>query len=106
MPAQFLLIPASFVPTARAHLLRALYEGACPDELSERSQVQRMKKYMNYVGLGVDPEGAFLHQIRRVTARSEFFKICEQFLHHDAPMSLEPFRLSLNVADLLAGEHR
>jgi len=31
-----------------------------------------------------------LHQIRRVSSRSEFFRICEEAMDHDRPMSLEP----------------
>jgi len=98
---------ALFVPRGRDVLeyVRALYEAACTPEAREASQVQRMKKYMNYLGLGVEPSGGFLHQIRRVTTREDFFNICEQYLAHDQPMPLEPFRLKLSEADLLAGEH-
>jgi len=67
--------------------------------------VEKMKKYMNFIGLGVDPGGQFLHQIRRVTTESEFFRVCEMFLSHDEPMSLEPFPLKLKTADVMAGEH-
>jgi len=55
--------------------------------------VQKMKKYMNYLGAGVEPTGQFLHQIRRVTTRAEFFRVCEDFLDHDQPMPLEPFQV-------------
>lgn len=85
--------------------VRALFDAVCSPAARERSQVQRMKKYMNYLGVGVDPEGRFLHQIRRVTTVSEFFKVCEDFLAHSEPMPLEPFRLGLPETDLLAGEH-
>jgi hypothetical protein len=64
-----------------------------------------MKKYLNYLGMGIEPSGQFLHRIRRVTTRADFFAICEEFLDHDQPMPLEPFRLNLHDADLLAGEH-
>jgi len=67
--------------------------------------VQRMKKYLNYLGMAVDPEGEFLHRIRRVATRPDFFRVCEEFLDHDRPMLLEPFRLKLHSVDLLAGEH-
>jgi hypothetical protein len=55
--------------------------------------------------VGVEPTGQFLHQIRRVTRKSDFFSVCENFLNHDEPTPLEPFRLDLNPADLMAGEH-
>jgi tRNA-dihydrouridine synthase len=85
--------------------VRTLYEAVCSPDVRESAQVQKMKKYMNYLGVGVDAPGQFLHQIRRVTTRDEFFGVCEEFLSHDQPMRLEPFKLDLNEADLMAGEH-
>ena len=82
---------------------RALYESVCPPDVHESAQVQKMKKYMNYLGVGVDAEGQFLHQIRRVTTQAEFFRVCEEFLNHDRPMPLEPFPLKLKETDLMAG---
>lgn len=97
-----------FVPVGHDVLVyvEALYEAACSPLANEFAQVQRMKKYMNYLGLGVDAEGQFLHRIRRATTRAEFFSICREFLNHDQPMPLEPFALQLKAGDLLAGEHR
>jgi hypothetical protein len=69
------------------------------------SQVQKMKKYMNYLGVGVDAEGQFLHQIRRVTTRVDFFRVCEEFLDHDLPMDLKPLCSGLKATDVMAGEH-
>ena len=96
-----------FVPRGHDVLdyIRALYDAVCSPDAREAAQVQRMKKYMNYLAIGVEPSGDFLHRIRRATAKSEFFDLCEQFLLHDRPMPLEPFRLSLQDVDLLAGEH-
>ena len=68
-------------------------------------QVEKMKKYMNFLGLGVDPTGQFLHQIRRSASEAEFFAICQRFLDHDDPMPLEPFRIELSPRDVMAGEH-
>jgi nifR3 family TIM-barrel protein len=81
-----------FVPSGFDVLeyVRALYKAVCPPGVRESAQVQKMKKYMNYLGVGVDPAGQFLHRIRRVTTRSEFFSVCEEFLGHDHPMVLEP----------------
>jgi tRNA-dihydrouridine synthase len=86
--------------------VRTLYEAVCHPDVSEISQVQRMKKYMNYLGVGVDPAGEFLHTIRRVTTRAEFFHTCEAFLNHDRFMPLEPFPLSLKESDVMAGAQR
>lgn len=54
----------------------------------ERTQCERMKKFMNYVGEGVP--GPFLHQIRRAGSAAEFDGICQAFLDHDEPMALAP----------------
>jgi tRNA-dihydrouridine synthase len=83
--------------------IQALYDSVCSPEVREVAQVQKMKKYLNYIGVGVEPTGQFLHQIRRVTTRTEFFRICEEFLNHDQPMPLEPFTLDLKETDLMAG---
>ena len=85
--------------------VRALYEAVCSPEVTESAQVQKMKRYMNFLGLGVEPEGQFLHDIRRVNAAAEFFRVCETFLDHDEPMPLEPFPLALKSTDVLAGAH-
>ena len=81
-----------FIPKGRDVLayVRELYETVKPPELREVALVQKMKKYMNYLAVGVDPEGQFLHQIRRVERESEFFAVCERFLDHDEEMFVEP----------------
>ena len=84
--------------------VRALYETVCSPGVRESAQVQKMKKYMNYLGVGVEPTGQFLHQIRRVTTTAELFRVCRHFLDHDRPMPLEPFPLALKEGDLMAGE--
>jgi tRNA-dihydrouridine synthase len=98
---------APFVPRGLdvlAYVTR-LYEAVCSPNVAEFAQVQKMKKYMNYLGLGAEPTGQFLHRIRRATSRAEFFGICEEFLAHDQPMPLEPYALDLKPTDILAGEH-
>ena len=96
-----------FLPAGRDVLdyLRALYEAVCSPEVRESAQVQKMKKYLNFVGLGVEPTGSFLHDIRRVATKLDFFRVCETFLDHAGPMPLEPFALSLKTTDVMAGEH-
>jgi tRNA-dihydrouridine synthase B len=84
--------------------VRSLYEAVCSPDVRESAQVQKMKKYMNYLGVGVEPTGQFLHKIRRMTTKAEFFGVCEEFLNHDLPMPLEPFPLELKQTDVMAGE--
>ncbi len=95
-----------FIPRGHDVLayVRALYDAVVSPDVTETAQVQKMKKYMNYFGVGVDAEGQFLHQIRRVTTQKDFFQVCEEFLNHDRPMPLEPFPLKLKETDVMAGE--
>jgi tRNA-dihydrouridine synthase B len=96
-----------FIPTGRDVLnyIRTLYEATRPPNVTDASQVQKMKKYANFIGLGVEPTGQFLHHIRRVTTEAEFFKCCSEFLDHERPTPLEPFALELKETDVLAGAH-
>jgi tRNA-dihydrouridine synthase len=82
----------------------ALYHIVCSPEIPELAHVQKMKKYMNYLGVGVEPSGQFLHAIRRVSTKEDFFSTCRRFLEHDQPMPLEPFALDLKPTDIMAGE--
>jgi tRNA-dihydrouridine synthase B len=99
---------ALFVPRGHDVLqyLRDLFEAVRPPQIAEAAHVQKMKKYLNYVGMGIEPTGEFLHRIRRVTTERDFFAACEQFLDHDEPMPLEPYALGLKETDVMAGEHR
>jgi tRNA-dihydrouridine synthase B len=81
-----------------------LYEAVCAPDIRESQQVQKMKKYLNFIGLGVEPTGAFLHAIRRAETRSEFFRLCAEHLSHDDPMPLVPFEIPLAPQDVLACE--
>ncbi len=85
--------------------IHALYEAVCTPDFAEVSQVQKMKKYLNFIGLGVEPTGAFLHAIRRAMTRAEFFRICAEHLDHGEPMPVEPYPIPLKPHDVLAGEH-
>ena len=82
-----------FTPTGRDVLdyIAALYEAVCDPQIREASHVQKMKKYMNFIGAGVEPTGQFLHQIRRCQAEADFFAICREYLDHSSPMPLAPF---------------
>jgi tRNA-dihydrouridine synthase len=90
-----------FVPRGHDVLeyVRALYEAVCSPDVKESAQVQKMKKYLNYIAAGAEPTGRFLHDIRRVTNKAEFFRVCEQFLNHDRPLVLEPFCLPATASE-------
>jgi nifR3 family TIM-barrel protein len=82
-----------FLPRGRDVLdyVRALYEAIVTPGVREATQVHAMKKYLGFLGVGVEPSGRFLHDICRVTTKVDFFCVCETFLAHDEPMALEPF---------------
>jgi tRNA-dihydrouridine synthase len=82
-----------WLPTGRDLLsyIHALYEAESTPGVRERIQVERLKKFMNFIGEGVEPTGQFLHEIRRAQTQADFFRICAEHLDHDRAMPLEPF---------------
>jgi tRNA-dihydrouridine synthase B len=80
------------LPTGRDVLayIGQLWESQVTPEAKELAQVQRLKKFMNFIGEGVPPAEQFLHEIRRVSTRHDFFRVCQTYLDHDRPMTLEP----------------
>jgi len=60
---------------------------------SERAHVARMKKFLNFVGQSVDPEGRFLHAMRRAMTEAELFAVCAEHLlaRRDHPFAIEPY---------------
>ena len=96
-----------FIPTGHDVLayLRELFEAVHPPNVPERTHVQKIKKYFNYIGIGIEPTGEFLHRVRRAATATECFDICSEFLEHDRPMPLEPFDIALKTRDVLAGQH-
>ena len=78
------------LPAGRGILayIRELWENEITPGVKESAQVQRMKKFMNFIGEGVSEH--FLFEIRRVTTTADFFRVCENSLNHDQPMTLEP----------------
>ncbi len=97
-----------FQPRGRDVLayIRALWDAVHVAGPREAAQVANMKKYLNFIGLGVEPTGQFLHRIRRLTTEAEFFRTCSEFLEHDEVMPLEPFSVPLKPHDVMAGETR
>lgn len=79
-------------PTGREvlHYVQTLWDAEITSDVPESSQVQRMKKFMNFIGEGMEPAEPFLHDIRRVSTRADFFRICAEFMDHSRPMTLEP----------------
>jgi tRNA-dihydrouridine synthase B len=88
------------LPTGRDVLayVRELWDHEITPDVKESAQVQRMKKFMNFIGEGVGEK--FLFEIRRVTTTADFFHVCESFLNHDQPLTLEPPTVSETPLDL------
>ena len=78
--------------------IRELWENEITPGVKESSQVMRMKKFMNFIGDGVGEK--FLHEIRRVATTADFFRVCENYLAHDEPMTLEPVAISEAALEL------
>ena len=80
------------LPTGRQVLdyISELYEAVCSPGVPEKAQVQKMKKYMNFLGEGLETSEAFLHDIRRCSTQDEFFAICSRHLDHGRAMPLHP----------------
>jgi tRNA-dihydrouridine synthase len=68
--------------------LRELWDNEITPGVRESAQVQRMKKFTNFIGEGID--GEYLFAIRRAATAAEFWQVCEKFLDHDRPMPLLP----------------
>jgi nifR3 family TIM-barrel protein len=60
--------------------VRRLYDAVCSPDAKENAQVQKMKRFMNFIAARADSSGQFVHEIRRVTRKQEFFDVCERHL--------------------------
>lgn len=67
-----------------------LYEAVCDPGIPDPKGVQKIKKYANFIGEGISPE--FLHAVRRVGTKADFFALCAEHLDHDHPMKLDPMK--------------
>ncbi len=72
-----------------------IFDATNEPDLSESRHLGRMKKLLNFVGLGVDPEGEFLRTMRRAKTRQELLSICDTYMVDDSqasqPFALEPY---------------
>ena len=71
-----------FQPTladARAYI-EDLFAATKRDKHNELGHVNQMKKFMNFIGLGVDIDGQFLHDMRRARTKDELDRICDRHL--------------------------
>ena len=73
--------------------IERLFDATRPPGLPERLHVNKMKKYLNFVGQGVDPEGHFLHDMRRTESAADLFAVCDRHLlaEPSRPFASEPY---------------
>jgi tRNA-dihydrouridine synthase B len=70
-----------------------LFESTRAEGIPEFAHVNKMKKYLNFVGQSVDPNGRFLHEMRRTRTATELFAVCDAHLlaQPEAPFPEEPY---------------
>ncbi|MBO7522175.1 MAG: tRNA-dihydrouridine synthase family protein, partial [Opitutales bacterium] len=53
----------------------------------------RMKKFLNFIGLGIDEGGAFLNEMRRAKGIANLFEVCKKHMlsNPSKPFALEPY---------------
>lgn len=77
-----------------------LWESTSRPGLPEVHQVSRMKKFLNFVGQGVDEGGVFLKAMRRTQLKAELMELCDEHMirngNTEKPFANEPH------ADLIA----
>ncbi|MFO8026180.1 MAG: tRNA-dihydrouridine synthase family protein [Opitutales bacterium] len=67
-----------------------LYEATTLPDREGRHHINHLKKFLNFVGLSVDTDGQFLHDMRRAKSKEELDEICDRHLI-DAGRATEPF---------------
>jgi len=77
-------------PTGRqvGLFLQGLFEAVGPARIHPRAHIEKFKKYLNFIGPALDPNGAFIYRARRMTGEKEFHDLCAEFLDHDRLMPL------------------
>jgi len=83
--------PAPVPLAAVREYIQRLYDATARPDFPERAHVNKMKKYLNFVGQGVDGRGAFLHDMRRVESERELFAVCDRHLLQGGDFAAEPY---------------
>lgn len=90
---RFAGLPRSRVSLADVReYVQRLYLATRDPAVPERAHVNKMKKYLNFVGQGVDPRGEFLHDMRRAESEAELFETCDRhLLRGEGEFASEPY---------------
>lgn len=77
------------------HYIDLLHAATHNPDAPEANNLGRLKKFLNFIGLSIDPEGRFLHQMRRTRCLADLFSCCDEWLvwnnRSDAPYPAEPY---------------
>lgn len=60
--------------------VKRLYDMVSRPHQTDKQRVNKMKKYLNFVGQGVDPEGKFLYEMRRAQDQETLYAICDRHM--------------------------
>lgn len=68
--------------------LKGLFQAIGPARIHPRAHIEKFKKYLNFIGPALDPNGDFIFRARRMVTEQEFEDLCAEYLFHDRPMPL------------------
>ena len=72
-----------------------LPSSVCETDMTPLRAASRVKKFLNFVGTAVDPEGAFLRDMRRAENLPDLLRICDEHLvagdNASKPFADEPY---------------
>ena len=75
--------------------IEKLFHATWNEGIPEKAHLGRLKKFLNFIALGVEPEGNYLHDIRRVHTHDDFWGTNRRYLLDDGkaalPFADEPF---------------
>ncbi|PZO45180.1 MAG: dihydrouridine synthase [Pseudanabaena frigida] len=86
--------PVQVITLADVHqYIQHLFAITCQDTLREKSHVNSLKKFLNFIGTSIDAEGKFLAGMRLVQSKQELFDLCDRHLltNPDRPFAIEPY---------------
>ncbi len=71
-----------------AEYLRQLYVETTPAFLGPRDQIDKFKKYLNFIGPGLPCAAEFLYEGRRMATREDLDALLAKYLNHDESLTL------------------
>ena len=86
--------PVQIITLGDVHkYIQHLFTITSRDDLREKSHVNCLKKFLNFIGTSIDAEGKFLVEMRLVQSKQGLFDLCDRYLltHPDTPLAIEPY---------------